>query len=116
MGRKKYPNTVQIARITDDSEGQCVVEFIDNIIEKYELQKKYPCIEVRWRGINYDVSSPHPTDDKMVQLICENRLIAMVYMRRDDWNYTELTMVFVGDALKACEDFEKKLGFSKNMC
>jgi hypothetical protein len=113
MGRKKYPNTVQIARITDDSEGQCVVDFINGIIEKYELRKKYPEVEVRWRGINYDTSSPHATDDKMVQLVCQNRLIAMVYMRRDDWNYTELTMVFVGDALKACEDFEKKLGLFK---
>lgn len=113
MARRKYPNTIEIARITDDSEGQRVVDFIDNIVKKYNLREKYASIEVRWRNVNYDISAPHATDDKLVQLICENRLIAMVYMRRDDWNYTELTMIFVGDALKACEDFEKRIGFSR---
>ena len=51
----------------------------------------------------------HHTDDKLIQVVCQNRLIALVFCRRDDWNYTEATMVFVGEALTRVEAMEEEI-------
>ena len=88
------------------------IEFV-NALGNFDLD---PCVPMDMRNRTATVMYNKEQDGLKQDWkgrVCQNRLIAMVYMRRDDWNYTELTMVFVGDALKACEDFEKKLGFFK---
>lgn len=118
---KKYRNKVIQTRFIDDSEGQAVEEFIWDIIEKYKLKKYYPEVETRYRGVLYDMRDDkdrfhvHHTDDKLIQIVCQNRLIALVFCRRDDWNYTEATMVFIGDALTRVEKMEEEIrGRMKN--
>ena len=118
---KKYRNKVIQTKYIDDSEGQAVNEFIWGIIEKYKLKKYYPEVETRYRGVLYDMRDDmdrnlvHHTDDKLIQIVCQNRLIALVFCRRDDWNYTEATMVFVGDALTRVEKMEEEIrGRMKN--
>lgn len=118
---KKYRNKVIQTRFIDDSEGQAVQEFIWGIIEKYKLKKYYPEVETRYRGVLYDMRDDkdrfhvHHTDDKLIQIVCQNRLIALVFCRRDDWNYTEATMVFIGDALTRVEKMEEEIrGRMKN--
>ena len=118
---KKHRNKVIQTRFIDDSEGQAVEEFIWGIIEKYKLKKYYPEVETRYRGVLYDMRDDkdrfhvHHTDDKLIQIVCQNRLIALVFCRRDDWNYTEATMVFIGDALTRVEKMEEEIrGRMKN--
>lgn len=96
-------------RFIDDNEGTGVNKFLEEIIDKYQLRKFYPEVEIRWRAVNYDLSDNHPTDDHIVQLICQNRLLALVYLRRDDWNYTEVTYIFIEDTLKKIEEFETRI-------
>lgn len=112
---KKYRNKVIQTKYIDDSEGEAVQEFIWGVIKKYQLKKYYPQVETRYRGVLYDMRDDmnrnliHHTDDKLIQIVCQNKLIALVFCRRDDWNYTEATMVFVGDALTRVEEIEEKI-------
>ena len=102
-------NMIKQERFIDDNEQTQSYKFIYDIIDKYELKKHYPEVEVRARSINYDLMNGHPTDDHILQLVCQNRLLAFVILRRDDFNYTEVTYVFMEDVLKKIEDFENSL-------
>lgn len=105
-----YLNTVEQKRFIDDNEGTGVWQFINEVIEKNNIRQRFAGVEIRTRAIAYDcISQNHFTDDRIVQLVVDNRLVAFVLCRRDDWNWTECTFVFVETALKACEDFQKRI-------
>ena len=112
---KKYRNKVIQTKYIDDSEGEAVEKFIYDTIKKYKLAKYYPEVETRYRGVLYDMRDDldrnhiQHTDDKLIQIVCQNKLIALVFCRRDDWNYTEATMVFVGEALTRIEEIEEDI-------
>lgn len=101
---------IEQVRIVNDTEGKEAWDFINGIIEQYQLRKRFMEVEVKSRTIEFDdLSSRHPTDDRILQLIVDNRLVAFVFLRRDDWNHTELTKVFLEETLKECENFNNKI-------
>lgn len=101
---------VEQVRITDDTEGKVAWEFIEGIIAKYNIWNSFAEVEIRTRTIEYDTSSaPHPTNDKIMQLVVDNRLVAFTLIRRDDWNHSEVTKVFLEDTLEKCKDFKKEI-------
>ena len=100
---------IEQKRFIDDNEDTGVWQWINDVIDKYKLRERFPEVELRTRAIAFDcISNNHWTDDRIVQLVVDNRLVAFVISRRDDWNWTECTFVFIESALKACEDFQKK--------
>lgn len=79
----------------------------------HEVAKKYGIIgltkiEVKSRGVGIDTFSEHITDDKIFELIADNQLIALVYLRRDDWNWTEATYIEIPWAIKKVKARLKK--------
>ena len=75
--------------------------FLTSVIDRYNISKYTKDIEIRSRSLNYDCSSsPHETDDKIVQLVADNILIAMVFLRRTDGNHTEETSVIVEQGIR----------------
>ncbi len=100
---------IEQKRFIDDNEGIKVEQFFQDVIERYELRKLFASIELRYRGVNYGLySANHITDDKIVQLVVENRLVAMAFLRRDDFNYTEVSFIVLEDAIQKCKDFLKQ--------
>jgi hypothetical protein len=102
-------NKVKQKRYVDDNEGTGVNRFIEGVIEKYHLRDFYPEVEYRTRSVNYDLMPDHVTDDHISQLVVDNRLVALVFCRRDDWNHTEVTTVFLDDVLKKCRKHKDKI-------
>ena len=110
LKRRKENNMIEQKRFIDDSEGADIWQWIYDVIDKYKLRERFTEVELRTRAIAFDCTSDnHWTDDRIVQLVVDNRLVAFVISRRDDWNWTECTFVFIEPALKACEDFQKKI-------
>lgn len=100
---------IEQKRFIDDNEGIKVEQFFQDVIERYELRKLFASIELRYRGVNYGLySANHITDDKIVQLVVENKLVAMAFLRRDDFNYTEVSFVVLEDAIQKCKDLLKQ--------
>lgn len=97
-------------RFIDDNEGTGVEKFLYDVVEKYELKRFCPSVEIRYRGVNFGMlSNNHATDDKIAQLVVENRLVALAFMRRDDLNYTEVSYVVFEDAIERCKEFVEKI-------
>ena len=59
---------------------------MESIVEKYKLKEKRHLCEIKFRNC---VQS----DDTMVQVICDNRLIAVGVQRRTDFNNEEYTLI-----------------------
>ena len=101
---------IEQKRYIDDDEGTGINEFLDNIIEKHKLREFYPNIEIRWRDVCRGIeSTPTATDDKIIQLVVENRLVALVFSRRDEFNHTEVNYFFNEDALEKCKKFKERI-------
>ena len=73
-----------------DDTGDGIWEFIEEIIDKYHIREQFHEVEIRTRSVNYDMTPPsievHETDDKIVQLVVDNRLVAFVFCRCDDYS------------------------------
>ena len=101
---------IEQKRYIDDDEGTGINEFLDDIIEKHKLREFYPNIEIRWRDVCRRIeSTPTATDDKIVQLVVENRLVALVFSRRDEFNHTEVNYFFNEEALEKCKKFKERV-------
>ncbi len=79
-------------KFTDDSEGICVWNFIT------EIQIKYgETTEVYSRGILRDrresISHTAVLDNAFYEIIHDNKMVACVYARRDNFNHTEVTLM-----------------------
>ena len=101
---------IEQKRYIDDDERTGINKFFDDIIEKHKLREFYPNVEIRWREVCYGIeSTPTATDDKIIQLVVENRLVAMVFSRRDEFNYTEVNYFFNEEALDKCKKFKERI-------
>ena len=101
---------IEQKRYIDDDEGTGINEFLDNIIEKHKLREFFPYVEIRWRDVCRGIeSTPTATDDKIIQLVVENRLVALVFSRRDEFNHTEVNYFFNEDALEKCKKFKERV-------
>ena len=68
-------------------------DFIQEVIRKYHLIGREG-VEVRTRAVCTDnCSNPHPGDNLITEVLYKDKLIAMVYERRDDINWTETNCV-----------------------
>lgn len=68
-------------------------DFIQEIIRKYHLIGKEG-VEIRTRAVCTDnCSNPHPGDNLITEVLYKDRLIAMVYERRDELNWTETNCI-----------------------
>jgi hypothetical protein len=77
----------QYAKITDAHTD--FSDFVDEIIHKYniiEKRKNEMVCEIKYKNCEQ-------SDDKMVQVICNNRLIAVGINRRTDFNNEEFTLI-----------------------
>ena len=110
---KRANRLVAQCRYIDDNEGTMVQEFLLKLFQKYKLSETYPEVEIRYRAVNYGLIENHITDDKIAQLVVDNRLVAMAFLRRDDWNHTEVTYVIVDEALRKCKEFKDLLDNKK---
>lgn len=69
------------------------MKFIESIITKYGLKGKEGT-EIRTRAVCTDnCSNPHPGDNLITEVLYKDHLIAMVYERRDDYNWTETNCI-----------------------
>ena len=101
---------IEQVRIINDTEGKEAWDFINGIIEQHQLRNRFAEVEVKSRTLEFDdFRASHPTDDRLLQLVVDNRLVAFVFLRRDDWNHSELTKVFLEETLKECENFNNKI-------
>jgi len=85
-------------------------DFLYEIAKKHGFTDIFNICTVNSRGVGIDTIHEHITDDKIIELIVENRLVAFVYLRRDDWNWTEATFVEIPGAI---EKVKKSLGEKK---
>lgn len=71
-----------------------IKEFFDEVEEEYG-RKAIFFDEYRERPIAYDEYDieGHITDDRLIQLVFDNRLIAFCFLRKNDGNYNEVTFV-----------------------
>ena len=68
-------------------------DFIQEIIRKYHLVGKEG-VEIRTRAVCTDnCSNPHPGDNLITEVLYKDNLIAMVYERRDQLNWTETNCI-----------------------
>lgn len=68
-------------------------DFIQEIIRKYHLIGKEG-VEIRTRAVCTDnCSNPHPGDNLITEVLYKDNLIAMVYERRDELNWTETNCI-----------------------
>lgn len=68
-------------------------DFIQEIINKYHLVGKEG-VKIRTRAVCTDnTSNPHPGDNLITEVLYKDNLIAMVYERRDDFNWTETNCI-----------------------
>lgn len=75
-------------------------EFLREIADRY-ANSKSDRIEVRYRQVCIPYAPPitsavdkqYVSNDVLVEVIVNNRLVALEYQRRDDGNYTETTDV-----------------------
>lgn len=81
MPKSFYTQQVKITDANTDFS-----DFIDGIIEKYNLKDKKCHCEVKYKNCEQ-------SDDTMVQIICNNRLIAVGIQRRTDFNNEEYTLI-----------------------
>lgn len=68
-------------------------EFIEEMIEKFNLRNNSSA-EIKVRSVNSAYSNVE-TDDKVIEILLKNKLIALQYLRRDDFNYTEVTNIIL---------------------
>lgn len=68
-------------------------EFIEEVIEKFNLRNNSTA-EIKVRSVNSAYSNVE-TDDKVIEILLKNKLIALQYLRRDDFNYTEVTNIIL---------------------
>lgn len=68
-------------------------DFIEEVIEKFNLRNDSSA-EIKIRSINSAYSNVE-TDDKVVEILSNNKLVALQYLRRDDLNYTEVTNIIL---------------------
>lgn len=68
-------------------------EFLDRVIEKFGLRGDSTS-EIKVRSVNSAYSNVE-TDDKIIEVLSNNKLIALQYLRRDDLNYTEVTNIIL---------------------
>lgn len=79
----------------------------ERIIEKYDLRNR-PSVELHDRQvcipfappISSKVDSAYISNDRLVEFIVDNKLLALQYQRRDEFNYTEVTNVEYPEALE----------------
>jgi len=94
-----------------DDTGITAWDFIRSIIDEYDLKRFLPHVEIRGRGVMFGLADfeSHRTDDAILQLVVRDMMVAMVFTRRDDLNYTEITTVFVKETMDYLnEHFELK--------
>ena len=103
---------VEQKRFVDDCEGVAAEHFLLDFAEKHHLRDRFPEVEIRYRGVGIDTVHEHITDDKIIQLVVDNRLVAMVFIRRDDWNHSEVTYITIEEALEKCEEMRKRIDSS----
>lgn len=85
-------------------------EFIQKIAKRYKLQALAKGqIEFRSRsvGLPYEHDTDKFTDDKIYELIIRNHLVAMVYLRREEANYTEANYVVFNSVIKKLRENQK---------
>ena len=82
-------------------------EFLQEVAEKHGIIGQTRII-VKSRGVGIDTYHEHITDDKVFELIADNQLIALVYLRRDDWNWTEATYIEIPCAIEQVKERLKK--------
>lgn len=72
-------------------------EFIEKIINKYHL-KNNPYAAIKDKKIYVD-GKDIISDDRIVEILLDDKLLAMQYQRRDDFNWTEVINI----------DFEREI-------
>lgn len=85
-------------------------EFIHKIAKRYNLEAlANGQIEFRSRsvGLPYEHNTDKFTDDKIYELIIRNHLVAMVYLRREEANYTEANYIVLQSVIKMLRESQK---------
>lgn len=91
IGYNNGPKTSQ--QKTMDAIDSRSNDFIQEIINKYHLAGKEG-VEIRTRAVCTDnCSNPHPGDNLITEILYKDNLIAMVYERRDELNWTETNCI-----------------------
>lgn len=97
-------------KIFQDEHDAKAGEFIHKIVKRYKLQALAQGeIEFRSRsvGLPYEHDTDKFTDDKIYELIIRNHLVAMVYLRREEANYTEANYIVLQSVIKKLRESQK---------
>jgi hypothetical protein len=88
-------------------------DFLYEIAKKHGFADIFKLCSVKSRAVGIDTYHEHITDDKIIELIADNRLVALVYLRRDDWNWTEATFIEIPEAIENVKKYLKEKGLLK---
>lgn len=86
-----------------DQLSERTTEWIERVIDEYGLNP-CPMVEIKTRElciphypvISSKVDEHYVSNDRITEIIVDNRLFAMMYERRDDGNYTEVNQMVFG--------------------
>lgn len=75
--------------------------FFEKVIEDYGFKPFGVFSEIKSRTVEYGMESkPHPTDDKIHQLLIQDCLVSMVYERRTELNFIEATYIICASGIR----------------
>jgi hypothetical protein len=94
-------------RTMDEIDAKDPFGFLHDIALRHGFIEQFH-IECHDRAVGIDTIHEHITDDKIFELIADNQLIGLVYLRRDDWNWTEATYIEIPCAIEQVKERLKK--------
>ena len=94
----KYNRFIEIDQLSERTS-----KWLTNIMEEYGLNH-CPMVEIKERDLCIPYTPPfgskvdehYISDDRIIEIIVDNKLFAMMYERRDDGNYTEVNQMVFG--------------------
>lgn len=102
-------NSIKQVRVCLEEISDIVNQFKERVIEEFEMPECSSSeIQRRGIGINFAFGEEiHRSDDEIMYFLKEDKLIAMVLIRRTEFNNAEITMM-VSDNRKFHFDFINK--------
>lgn len=83
--------------LSDTDEEHVIDNFMKNVIDKYKLNEKIS--EIKYRAvcngieISSNIDKINISNNQIIEIITNNRLIAMIYLRRTELNFTEANLI-----------------------
>ena len=88
-------NSIKQVRVCLEEVGDIVTQFQEDVIDLFNFSNNKECeIQHRGIGINFAFQEEiHRSDDEILYFLKEDKLVAMLIIRRTTFNNAEITMI-----------------------